>query len=294
MIVLHHYAQYLCATIPTVPLIYKLLTQQAGYLGVAVFFFLSGFGLMESEQKSHLGFLRFLKKRLFKVYLPVLTVTFIWLLVSPLLLSQSPFNGIKITIGSRNFVLGNILVDFGDGVLWFVGVLMALYVIFYLFCIIRAWNWKVAFLFLLIAAAVSTILTNYAIAYYASISVPFFFMGVILSLNKKTSGIKFSMILLAIIAIVEFVSFENFVLAMHNAVDVIVVATLILICSIKDMDIRLPAFITTLSFDIYLVHNKVLMSMKANSATVELLPFILLTLLATIGFHFLRKKLLKL
>ena len=37
---------------------------QGGNIGVAIFFFLSGYGLMESEKKHHLGVVEFLKKRL--------------------------------------------------------------------------------------------------------------------------------------------------------------------------------------------------------------------------------------
>jgi peptidoglycan/LPS O-acetylase OafA/YrhL len=60
-------------------LFYKVLSTQGGYLGVAVFFFLSGFGLMESDIKRHLTLFQFLKKRLSKIYLPAVLVTAIWL-----------------------------------------------------------------------------------------------------------------------------------------------------------------------------------------------------------------------
>lgn len=52
---------------------------QGGNIGVAIFFFLSGYGLMESEKKHHLGVVDFLKKRLSKVYLPVLLVSVFWI-----------------------------------------------------------------------------------------------------------------------------------------------------------------------------------------------------------------------
>ena len=46
---------------------------------VAVFFFLSGFGLMESEQKAHLDLKSFVRRRLMKIYLPVVLVSCLWL-----------------------------------------------------------------------------------------------------------------------------------------------------------------------------------------------------------------------
>lgn len=55
------------------------LLAQGGYIGVAIFFFFSGYGLMESESKQHLAITKFVKKRLLKVYLPVLLVSFLWI-----------------------------------------------------------------------------------------------------------------------------------------------------------------------------------------------------------------------
>ena len=93
MVMFHHYSQYVMANSISESLFYQLLSTQGGYLGVAVFFFLSGYGLMESEQKSHLNLSAFFKRRLLKVYLPVLLVTAIWMFISPLLLQQTPFEG---------------------------------------------------------------------------------------------------------------------------------------------------------------------------------------------------------
>ncbi|WP_368389398.1 acyltransferase family protein [uncultured Duncaniella sp.] len=55
------------------------IASQNGYIGVAVFFFLSGFGLMESEQKAHLDLKSFVRRRLMKIYLPVVLVSCLWL-----------------------------------------------------------------------------------------------------------------------------------------------------------------------------------------------------------------------
>lgn len=63
------------------------IRSQGGNVGVAVFFFLSGYGLMMSELRSHLSFKQFLKKRFLKIYLPVLLITAIWL---PIAYSTTP------------------------------------------------------------------------------------------------------------------------------------------------------------------------------------------------------------
>lgn len=91
MVMLHHYSQYVCANNVSDSLIYKLLSTQGGYLGVAIFFFLSGYGLMESEVKSHLNLLQFFKKRFFKIYIPVILVSAIWVVMSSFLLNETPF-----------------------------------------------------------------------------------------------------------------------------------------------------------------------------------------------------------
>lgn len=60
-----------------------LMATQSGYTGVAIFFFLSGFGLMESEKKTHLSFGKFLQHRFLKIYYPVVLVSAIWYFAPP-------------------------------------------------------------------------------------------------------------------------------------------------------------------------------------------------------------------
>lgn len=79
MVAIHHYAGYAISRGYSDSLILKAFSTQGGYLGVALFFFLSGYGLMKSEQKKHLGFKDFARKRFGKVFIPVLLVTAIWL-----------------------------------------------------------------------------------------------------------------------------------------------------------------------------------------------------------------------
>ena len=99
MVMFHHYSQYICINQLSDSIFYKAMSAQAGFIGVAVFFFLSGYGLMESELKSHLTLKTFIKKRFLKVYLPVLLVTAIWMLISPFLLKNSLFIGQEFAIG---------------------------------------------------------------------------------------------------------------------------------------------------------------------------------------------------
>ena len=54
LIALHHYSQYASNHDIGNNWFFMLLSAYGGYLGVAVFFFLSGFGVMRSEQNNHL------------------------------------------------------------------------------------------------------------------------------------------------------------------------------------------------------------------------------------------------
>ena len=70
-------------------------------------------------------------------------------------------------------------------------------------------------------------------------------------------------------------------------------AVLICVLSLKRIDIKIPSLLALLSFDIYLIHNKVLLSMKDNCDYVELISFVVITLLATSLFYLLGSRLLK-
>ena len=77
MIALHHYSQGMVVAGTHNP-IYQLFSTQGGWLGVAIFFFLSGYGLMKSDMKNHLDPIPFFKKRILKTYFPAVLVSVIW------------------------------------------------------------------------------------------------------------------------------------------------------------------------------------------------------------------------
>lgn len=107
MVMMHHYSQYVCANHLSDSLIFKILSYQGGYLGVAIFFLLSGYGLMESDQKQHLQLGKFFKRRFLKIYLPVLAVTLLWIITSQLLLAYSPFKSLACAEGGGRMGVSN-------------------------------------------------------------------------------------------------------------------------------------------------------------------------------------------
>lgn len=294
MVMFHHYSQYVMASGLSDSIIYKILSTQGGFVGVAIFFFLSGFGLMESEQKSHLSLSTFFKRRFLKVYLPVLLATILWMIVSPILLTTSPFDGIEISIGDIKFTIGNFLFDFGDEVLWFVKALFILYVEFYLFSLVYIHNHKVGIAFLITAVLLTTILEAELFAKFSSISIPYFALGVIMSIYKNR---ELPAILSAIAALICFAACGFFYytsdLAAHSAANAISLGIFILILSVRQWEIRFPALLGVMSFDFYLIHNKVLQTMKLNMDVAPLWMFVLITFGVTYLFYMLRTKVFK-
>ena len=102
--------------------IFRFIVMFGSCIGVNVFFFLSGYGLMMSEQKRHLGFLDFVKRRLMKVYLPVVIVSAVWGVV------RWPDGGGVEHLPAYAYM---VFIGFGDGILWFVRVIAVMYLLFY-------------------------------------------------------------------------------------------------------------------------------------------------------------------
>ena len=123
MIALHHFSQIRCVEGAS-NVFYFALSTQGGYLGVAIFFFLSGYGLMKSEQSRHLSPLAFLKRRMAKTYLPAVLVSLIWAIFMVFV------HGKAIDIN----LLRGVVWNFNDEVLWFVRAIICLYLLFLVYC----------------------------------------------------------------------------------------------------------------------------------------------------------------
>lgn len=261
------------------------------------FFFLSGYGLMESEAKSHLNITAFLKRRLLKIYLPVLLMTFLWMLFTPFLLEKSPFGGeplYSLEIGGKALFIRNILWSFGDGVLWFIKVLVPLYAIFYIFSIIYQRNKSFGLIALWSGTILLTIYVFIEMVPYEAISILYFTLGVQLSIShisKAKDLIIPGSILLIVIA--SSFCFLEFNLAIHSLLNAILIGLFILIFTIKRVELKIPSILAILSFDLYLTHHKVLMALKDNSGSVELWSFCILTMAVTVIFYLFRTKIIK-
>ena len=175
IIALHHYSQYIVAHQLSDHVIYKLLSYQGGFAGVALFFFLSGFGLMESEKRCHLGIKGFLLNRYWKVYKPILIINAISIIV------YSLFHLIEVR-NVQDILYYLLSIKAFGSVTWFVSVLFVCYGIFYIASTQKKRTGIILFIGLFCMMLYSIL--KYADSYYFYFSTPLFFVGVFVSIYK--------------------------------------------------------------------------------------------------------------
>lgn len=175
LIVLHHYFQ--ASGMMRGMGISAFFIAICGYVSVAVFFFLSGYGLTESEQWAKLTWNQFVKKRISRVYTPFVVTNLFFLLLLILLKQYSGdwIKGIKHVIG----------IELIDSITWFVPVLLLFYVFTQLLSPLKCRYLK--------GFGIVGLTTFYSILgfsiinipFYAIVSVPAFAMGYLTSLFKR-------------------------------------------------------------------------------------------------------------
>lgn len=118
VVILHHFSQRMSGA----GLFFSFT--RYGYLAVSLFFFLSGYSLMISLLKNP-GYLdNFLRKRLSRVYIPVIVINCITLA------AYHYIYGLNRTFGG---ILKNITgIELIDPILWFVNVILIYYVVFFI------------------------------------------------------------------------------------------------------------------------------------------------------------------
>lgn len=227
--------------------IFTAMATQSGYTGVAIFFFFSGFGLMESERKSHLSLHEFFRRRFMKIYLPVVMVTAIWMAITPLATYDSAFY--------------TLLYGFADPVMWFVRVLIPLYALFYAASAFAVkTGWPTASGVLLTICVAYAIFCQTAGDSIRDHSVPLFALGVITS-NLRNNGLQRIVTLIITIGIITsifgFTTTHPLTNTLHSFFDYAVVATMVIVVSVKKYNWRLTPWLSAILFDVYLVHFKI-------------------------------------
>lgn len=252
MIAVHHYSQYILYNEYSDSYVFKIFSAQGGFLGVAIFFFLSGYGLMISEKKNHLSFFTFIKRRLSKVYLPVILITCLWLPV---------YHSFIIKDCNIIDILINVFWGWGDSVLWFVKSLLYLYVLFYIYSFIRLKinNDFIKIISLGILAFLSFIFQYYSLTPWSAISIPCFYIGIFIAEYNRIKSFFSILIFINLSILIYIYFFCNKSLLISASINYIVlfIWNTLSIKYIIQISI-LPKWVGKLSFDIYLTHMKCL------------------------------------
>lgn len=277
VIALHHYSQYVLSEGLSNSIIYFAFSTQGGDAGVALFFFLSGYGLMESETKHHLNLTQFVVKRFWKIYKGVLIINFLTL--SSILCWEYFQTGIWSPIRwDLLFPIARL-----DFVLWFVKVLFTCYLAFTICTQVRNVE-KRKILFVVGQLLVIGCWAITGQSFNHIVSIPFFAIGIYVSLYKeKVASIVqnkwFWFILLFIAIIVAYYTYKtHLAIIAHNYFDVLLIAFLLWVVSVWEIKLKYKSFLGYISFPVYLVHRKIIMLSAGFGHLAPVLLYIALTI----------------
>ena len=273
LIVLHHWCSGLSG-VGYDNILVKLLTQAGGVTGVAIFFFLSSYGLMRSQLVKKDSISSFFTKRLTKVYIPLVLTNVLWLV-----LRYSGQSFVQSFLQILN--IGDLL----DLATWFCNVIIGCYVIFYVSNRLKKDWMKILVNWILILSLAVALVAYfpYRPCYVYSL-VAFPLGGMVAILQDKMNMTKLMMI--TFFPVVAFfgsmamfcTGYKTHLLATLYCGAVILCLMLILVelrnnrkSLIFELvySLKKPAsFIGLYSYEIYLLHNKFLMLHSDYHATV--------------------------
>ncbi len=264
LIVLHHWCSHLVG-MGYHNVILDLIALRGGVTGVAVFFFLSSYGLARSQQNRKDSLKVFFSKRLVKVYIPLVITNLLWLSVR--------YQGQGL-VHSILQVLN--LIDKLDGVTWFCNVIIICYIIFYFSNRLKVdfmkilCNWLLTLVF---AVVLVSMMPNAPFVVYSLVAFPLGSMVALLQEKfylTKLMTITFvpPLLLLGIFASLC-TEVTNQLIANMYCCAVILCMMLMIVWYMSHKStflsrilfpIAKPAsFIGLYSYEIYLLHNKLLM-----------------------------------
>jgi peptidoglycan/LPS O-acetylase OafA/YrhL len=263
LIVLHHWCLCL-AGLGYHNVILDLIALRGGVTGVAVFFYLSSYGLTRTQQHKKDSLKVFFSKRLVKVYIPLVITNLLWLSVR--------YQGQGL-VHSILQVLN--LTDKLDGATWFCNVIIICYIIFYCSNSLKAdWmkilcNWLLTLVF---AAVLVSMMPNAPFVVYSLVAFP---LGSMVALLQDKFNLTKLMTITFVPPLILLGIFASMCTEVTNQLIANMYCCIVILCmmlmvvwymshkSTSLSKILLPiakpaSFIGLYSYEIYLLHNKFL------------------------------------
>lgn len=266
-----------------------------GFLGVAIFFFISGYGLISSYLKDENHLNNFFSKRVARVYIPFM-VTNIFIGITSILIFDESYSITEIFLTSiflKNITSGQVF--------WYINATILFYIVFYLTLKFLKTTTKaiiIMFIYSIIYIFVCRIQEMGIYWYNTALAFPF---GVLVAYKKekilyiiKTYYNKLFIIFLIGFVIIFLISFEEsknkFI---FDTISSILFIFLVMLLNYKlNIKSKLLDFIGSISFEIYLVHQFIIDIFYGRYHTKQSLSFYVLVLII-IGVSFLLNKVSK-
>lgn len=279
---LHHFSRIMVEQRGSSNPIYILLASQGGNIGVGLFFFLSGYGLMESSKKKSLSLKEILKKRYWKLIWPILIINIVFLLLK----KSSIFHTYELGKEKSNFFLELFNFEGVDAVLWFINVLFVCYAIFYISEACRPIKVRNLVCFGLGISYIFLLMIIKPELHWHYTNIPMFFLGVMYSQASKylieNIKKKYFWFLLLFIASATMVGWFGYKLMWARFGVCLLILMLLLWFNLKyEIKIQGSTPLSNSSYEFYLVHNKILMLWGG----VNLIPFVLVSVGISLVFN---------
>lgn len=256
LIILHHYSQSLIG-LDVSNIIIETIALRGGVTGVAIFFFLSAYGLSESQLKRQTNFIEFAKRRLSKVFIPLIITNLIYYFI---LLGNNLLN-----FSLETFPLYITNIKILDGVTWFCNVIFFFYLFFYISYLFKQNIHKIICMFCL--TIIYSIFMTYAFkdAPYYVYSIIGFPTGMIFSLYKEYLNnkgiINYLLITTLFFIFASFIFkiyYNLFIANLFSLYIIIIISYTIYKFQSKYHNCKLLNSLGNNSYEIYLLHNKFL------------------------------------
>lgn len=263
------------------------LIGQCGFLCVAVYFFLSGYGLIFSVQHNDKYLDRFLINKALRLLIPVYSSEILYIIFY--LISG------KITFDDLiDIVLFWKYVRFS----WFVISIGIIYIIFFIsFSYVKKFNQALFFIFLIFVTYIICILLSINSIYYKCI--PAFIVGCLFALYYKNIKLFLMRIYLSSFCFIGVIVFLVGVGKLGNNLikaglySIALCVSIIYFSDKIKITSRAITWLSTISYELYLIHGLVIVMCKKSDNYLSIFVIIIISLILATGLSFVSKRILR-